>query len=104
MANEEMQQILEYMMQRQGAFTGQHEKFRESPGRLERNQELLQGEVRGLAGVVRQIGGAQTRLSEAQAQTQKDISQTQTDLSHLARIVNGLAEFVMRDRNGDSQN
>lgn len=41
MINEEMRRASEFMMQRREVFTGH-------PGRLEENQEMIQGEVRGL--------------------------------------------------------
>ena len=82
MTNEEMQNIIEFMIQRQ-------EIFDANLGRLAANQEQLQVQVQGLATIVGQLAQAQT--------------QTQNDLSHLTKIVTGLVELVTKDRKGDDQ-
>jgi chromosome segregation ATPase len=91
MTNEEMQNIIEFMIQRQEVFSANLDKLSANLGRLEANQEQLQAsqertqaQLDGLATIVGRIGEA--------------VEQTQGDLSLLSRIVTALVE-----RNGGGQ-
>ncbi len=115
MTNEEMQRIMEFMIERQEAFDARQErlqashekfderqaKFDEGQARFEKRQEqlelnhaLLQTEVRGLAKIVGQIGEGMLELQEAQRRTHDDIL-------NLSKIVDGLVEIVIKERNGN---
>jgi hypothetical protein len=93
MTNEEMQNIIEFMIQRQEVFSANLERLEAYQERLQANQERTQAQLDGLATIVEAIGEAQLRTEEA-------VRQTQNDLSHLSKIVTGVVELVTKDRNG----
>ncbi len=86
MTNEEMQNIIEFMIQRQEVFSTNLERLEANQERLQATQERTQVQVDGLAKIVGQIGEAQLR--------------TQDELSHLIKIVTGLVERDNGKRNG----
>jgi hypothetical protein len=78
MTNEEMQNIIEFMIQRQEVFSANLERLEANQERLQASQERTQAQIAGLATIVGQIAEAQM--------------QTQNDLSLLSKIVTGLVE------------
>lgn len=92
MTNEEMQQIIEFMIQRQETFASNMDRLEANQERMQAGQERMQAsqeqmqahletlqiQVSGLATIIGEIGAAQIR--------------TQNDLSQLSKIVTLLVE------------
>jgi hypothetical protein len=78
MTNEEMQNIIAFMIQRQEIFSANLERLEANQEWLQASQERTQAQIESLATIVGQIGEAQM--------------QTQSDLSLLSKIVTGLVE------------
>ena len=96
MTNEEMQNIIEFMIRRQEVFSTNMERLEANQGRLQANQERLQANLEGLQAEMRGLAAIVGRIGEAQIETHNDVS-------NLAKIVNGLVQLVVKERNGDEQ-
>lgn len=96
MTNEEMQNIIEFMIQRQEVLTENQEKLQAqmqlSEERSQRTDEQIQrtqSQLEGLTMIVAEIGNAQLR--------------TQKEISNLAKIVDGLVHAVYQNGRGGGE-
>ena len=124
MTNEEMQHIIEFMIRRQEVFSTNMERLEANYERLQANQERLQANQEALQGNQERLQAGQEMLLESQAQLVASQGQmqveirglaaivgrigeaqikTQNDVSNLAKIVDGLVQLVVKERNGDEQ-